>query len=191
MIKHAEFIKSITDIKDAPDTNLPEIVLVGRSNVGKSSFINGIANRKSIARVSATPGKTITLNYYMMDNSFYLVDAPGYGYARRSKSLQQTFIQMLLAYLELSPNLKKVFQFIDFKVGPTEDDLEMYDALLEGGFDVSVIVTKKDKVKSSLRSKHEKMIKDKMNQPEKIFITSSQTKDGYDKVYQEMILTLE
>ncbi|HPG43587.1 MAG TPA: ribosome biogenesis GTP-binding protein YihA/YsxC, partial [Acholeplasmataceae bacterium] len=99
MIKQAVYIKSLTNIKDEPEA-YPQILLLGRSNVGKSSFINALTNRKNLARVSNTPGKTITLNFYLLDQSFYLVDAPGYGYARRSKSLQDQFIQMIQNFLQ-------------------------------------------------------------------------------------------
>lgn len=186
MVKQAEFIKSLTDIKDAPEVKLPEVVLLGRSNVGKSSFINAFCNRKSLARVSQTPGKTITLNYYLINNMFYLVDAPGYGYAKRSKEMKFQFSQMLIDYLEMAPNLEMIFLFVDFKVGPTVDDIEMYHAVLESGLKVVVIATKKDKVKRSQHAKHEKMIREKLTYVDKLILSSSETKEGYPAIFNEI-----
>ncbi|NLK12410.1 MAG: YihA family ribosome biogenesis GTP-binding protein [Candidatus Phytoplasma sp.] len=186
MVKQAEFIKSITDIKDAPELKLPEVVLIGRSNVGKSSFINAFTNRKSLARVSQTPGKTITLNYYLINNEMYLVDAPGYGYAKRSKEMKAQFSHMIIDYLEMAPDLEIVFLFVDFKVGPTKDDIEMYHAILESGMKVIVVATKKDKVKRSQHVKHEKMIKEKLTHVEKLIVTSSETKEGFNLIYEEI-----
>ena len=181
MIKKAEFIKSITDYREAL-TDLPSILLLGRSNVGKSSFINAMTNRKSLARVSATPGKTITLNYYKVDESMYFVDAPGYGYARRSKTQKADFIKMIDEILNKLV-LRFVFLLVDFKVGPTVDDLEMYDYLLSLGKNVVIVCTKYDKVISSQRSKQEKLINDHFKGLNNICFTSSTKKIGYEKLY--------
>ena len=145
MFKNATFIKSITDLKDDPG-EYPQVLMIGRSNVGKSSFINALAGRKSLARVSNTPGKTITLNFYFIENMFYLVDAPGYGYARRSKSAQDDFIIMIERYLTRSKYMRLVCLLIDFKVGPTEDDLFTFQFLKDLKVPLLVIATKKDKI---------------------------------------------
>ena len=186
MFKNSEFIKSITDYRSAL-VDLPNVLLIGRSNVGKSSFINSIANRKSLARVSATPGKTVTLNYYIVDNAMYLVDAPGYGYARRSKSQKNDFITMIDEFVRRVPT-KYVFQLMDFKVGPTKEDIEVYEYIKSLNLNLVVILTKYDKVISSMRAKQEKLIKEKLSYP-LMFLTSTSMKKGYDKIYD--LLTKE
>ena len=129
-----------------PADNKPEFLLVGRSNVGKSSFINTITGRKSIARTSATPGKTQTINFYLVNDEFYLVDAPGYGFARLSKQQQKKFGLMMEDYLTERPNLKQVFMLVDFRHKPTNDDIMMYNFLKHYKIPVTIIATKSDKV---------------------------------------------
>ena len=128
-ITSAEFIISAMRISQYPTDALPEFMLVGRSNVGKSSFINTISNNKKLARVSNTPGKTRNLNFYLLNNSFYLVDVPGYGYASVSKKEQRKFGLMIEEYLEKRPNLKRVFMLVDLRHKPSEDDILMYKYL--------------------------------------------------------------
>ncbi|MFA5525988.1 MAG: ribosome biogenesis GTP-binding protein YihA/YsxC [Acholeplasmataceae bacterium] len=185
MIKQAIYIKGITDLKDEPDA-LPQILLLGRSNVGKSSFINSLTNRKNLARISNTPGKTITLNFYLIDESFYLVDAPGYGYAKRSKVMQDQFLIMIQKYINASKHLKLICLLIDFKVGPTTDDIATYQFLLENNLNVMVIATKKDKVPKTHQMKQEKMIKEKLKHPIMFYSTSSVTKHQLD-IIEEII----
>ncbi|MDY0075518.1 MAG: ribosome biogenesis GTP-binding protein YihA/YsxC [Acholeplasmataceae bacterium] len=185
MIKQAIYIKGITDLKDEPDA-LPQILLLGRSNVGKSSFINSLTNRKNLARISNTPGKTITLNFYLIDESFYLVDAPGYGYAKRSKVMQDQFLIMIQKYINASKHLKLICLLIDFKVGPTTDDIATYQFLLENNLNVMVIATKKDKVPKTHQMKQEKMIKEKLKHPVMFYSTSSVTKHQLD-IIEEII----
>lgn len=185
MIKQAVYVKSITDIKDEPD-QLPQILLIGRSNVGKSSFINALTNRKSLARVSNTPGKTITLNFYLLDQSFYLVDAPGYGYARRSKSMQDQFMIMIQNYMKHSESLCLVCMLIDFKIGPTDDDLFTYQFLIEQNVNVMVIATKKDKIPKTHQFKQEQSIKKILKNPVLFYAYSNVTKENLDKIEQEM-----
>lgn len=185
MIKQAVYIKSITDIKDEPE-KLPQILLIGRSNVGKSSFINALTNRKSLARVSNTPGKTITLNFYLIDQSFYLVDAPGYGYARRSKSMQDQFMIMIQGYMKHSESLRMVCMLIDFKIGPTEDDLFTYQFLVEQNVNVMVIATKKDKIPKTHQFKQEQTIKKILKNPVLFYAYSNVTKENLDHIEQEM-----
>jgi GTP-binding protein len=186
MIKQALYIKSITDLKDEPE-RLPQILLLGRSNVGKSSFINALTNRKNLARVSNTPGKTLTLNFYLIDNEFYLVDAPGYGYAKRSKSMKNDFIVMIESYLLHQRALKLICMLIDFKVGPTKDDLETYDFIKELGIDVMIIATKKDKVPNTHQFKQEQSIKNTLKHPKTFYAYSAVTKFNLDKIEMEML----
>ncbi len=181
MFYQSEYIKSLEFAKDQPDDR-PQVLLLGRSNVGKSSFINALTNRKQLARISNTPGKTLLMNFYLINESFYLVDAPGYGYARRSKSMQDHFIYMIDGFLKESLSIKLVCLLIDFKVGPTVDDLDMYQYLQDLGLDVLVIATKLDKIPSTKRFKQEKVIKEKLGQP-KHFIKVSNT----DKINLDMV----
>lgn len=135
-----------------------EFLLVGRSNVGKSSFINTIVGRKNFARTSATPGKTQTLNFYLVNNDFYLVDVPGYGYARVSKHLKNKFGMIIEDYLEERKNLKHVFMLVDFRHKPTEDDVLMYQFLKYYNIPLTIIATKADKVKKGLYDKNKKIL---------------------------------
>ena len=137
-----------------PDNGKPEILLVGRSNVGKSSFINTIFGRKNLAYTSSKPGKTQTLNFYGINNEFYLIDAPGYGYASVDKKTQSKFGMMIEEYLEKRMELKRVFLLIDFRMKPTEDDLLMYNFLKYYNLPVTVIATKADKVSGSKKQKN-------------------------------------
>jgi len=186
MFKQAAYIKSLENIKDRPDDK-PQILFLGRSNVGKSSFINSLTNRKNLARTSNTPGKTLLMNFYLIDESFYIVDAPGYGYARRSKSMQQKFIHMIDDFLHQSEQLKLVCLLIDFKVGPTVDDIDMYVYLHNLGMDVLIIATKLDKIPSTRRNKQNKIILEKLNQP-KHFIKVSNTKRINIELVEKYIL---
>jgi GTP-binding protein len=181
VIKEAMYIKSLTDLKDKPDV-LPQILLLGRSNVGKSSFINSLTHRKNLARVSKTPGKTLLLNFYLINQNFYLVDAPGYGYARRSKSLKDDFIIMIEKFLLDNQDLLFVCLLIDFKVGPTKDDLNTYHFLRQLGREVIIVATKKDKIPKTKQFKQEKLIKGMLNDPEIFISVSNVTKENIDKV---------
>ena len=136
-----------------PDNGRPEFLLVGRSNVGKSSFINTILNRKNLAYTSSKPGKTQTLNFYGINGDFYLIDVPGYGYAATSKENRQKFGMMIEEYLETREQLKRVFMLVDFKIKPTEDDLLMYNFLKYYNVPVTVVATKADKVTGAKKQK--------------------------------------
>ena len=153
------FLKIIaTRISQYPDDELPEFLLVGRSNVGKSSFINTILNKRGLARTSSTPGKTQTLNFYLANNTFYLVDVPGYGYAAVNKEQQKKMGLMIEEYLENRDELKRVFMIVDFRIKPTEDDILMYQFLKYYDIPVTIIVNKADKVGTSKREKNLKVI---------------------------------
>ena len=143
-----------------PDTGLPEFIMLGRSNVGKSSFMNTIVNRKNLARISSKPGKTSTLNFYNVENLFYLVDVPGYGYADTSKDEIRKFGLMVEEYLEKRQELKRVFLLIDFRHKPTSDDVLMYNFLKYYQIPVTIVATKADKVSSREKDKNIKQIKD-------------------------------
>ena len=146
-----------------PTDNKPEFLLVGRSNVGKSSFINTLIERKNFARTSSKPGKTQTLNFYLVNDAFYLVDVPGYGYAQVSKTNQKKFGLMIEEYLKNRPNLKHVFLLIDYRHKPTDDDCLMYEFLKYYNLDITIVATKYDKISKNNRLKQDKLIKDSLN----------------------------
>ena len=177
-----------------PTEGKPEFLLVGRSNVGKSSFINTIVNRKNFARVSATPGKTQTLNFYNVNNAFYLVDVPGYGYALTSKEQQKKFGLMIEEYLEKRNELKRVFMLVDFRHKPTEDDLLMYNFLKYYHVPVTIVATKVDKVNSSKKDANYKQLTDSLDlvMGDDIVLFSSVTKLGRDEIVKKIEdLTIE
>ena len=171
-----------------PTDNLPEFLIVGRSNVGKSSFINTLVNRKSLARTSAKPGKTQTLNFYDIDDMCYIVDVPGYGYAAVSNAKQEKFGLMIEEYIMNRPNLKHVFLLIDYRHKPTENDLIMYDFLKYYNLPVTVVCTKYDKVKKSLKDKQNKIIENTIDiaMGDEIIYFSKITKVGRDKIISIM-----
>ena len=146
-----------------PNNGKPEFLLVGRSNVGKSSFINALLNQKNLARTSSRPGKTQTLNFYLVNDLFYLVDVPGYGYASVNHEQQKKMGLMIEEYLEKRKEMKRVFMLIDFRIKPTENDLMMYKFLKYYHIPVTIVVTKADKVSSSKKERNMKIIKDALN----------------------------
>ena len=179
-IKNAEFITSAVDLKTLPESNYPEFMFCGRSNVGKSSFINMVCNRNKLARTSSNPGKTQTLNFFLINNSFYFVDVPGYGYANVSKSIKATFGKMIEDYVTNRDNLKMVFLLVDFRHKPTEDDCLMYNFLKYYNKRVTIIATKSDKIKNIERKKCKQQIIDTLNLDENdnLIITSSEKRIG-------------
>lgn len=168
-----------------PSGEQPEFLLVGRSNVGKSSFINTIINRKNYAHTSSTPGKTQTLNFYYVNEKFYLVDVPGYGYAKVDKPTQKKFGIMIEDYLKSRYNLKCVFMLIDFRIKPTEDDVLMYNYLKYYKIPVTVVATKYDKVKLKQREKQIKYINEtiKLEDRDNLVFFSSVNKTGKQEIY--------
>ena len=176
-----------------PEDNLPEFLLVGRSNVGKSSFINCLIERKNFAHTSSKPGKTTTLNFYLVNKKFYIVDVPGYGFALGGKEKQRKFGLMIEEYLKTRSTMKKVFLLIDYRHKPTEDDVLMYNFLKYYNIDVEVVATKYDKVNKSGRAKQDKVITETLKlQPEKPFIPfSTITKKGKEDVYKIIEDTIE
>lgn len=169
-----------------PNDNMKEFLLLGRSNVGKSSFINTIIERKNFARTSSKPGKTQTLNFYQVNDSFYLVDVPGYGYASVSKDTQKKFGMMIEDYLKNRENLSHVFMLVDYRHKPSEDDILMYEYLKYYNLNITVIATKSDKVSKNSRDKQDKLIKDTLNMDEHAsFIPfSTITKKGREEVLE-------
>ncbi len=163
-----------------PTDNKPEFLLVGRSNVGKSSFINTLIERKNFARTSSKPGKTQTLNFYLVNDAFYLVDVPGYGYAQVSKTNQKKFGLMIEEYLKNRPNLKHVFLLIDYRHKPTDDDCLMYEFLKYYNLDITIVATKYDKISKNNRLKQDKLIKDtlKFKEADEFVTFSTITKKG-------------
>ena len=173
-------------VSQYPDDKKSEFLIVGRSNVGKSSFINTIINRKNLARTSSKPGKTQTLNFYLINKDFYIVDVPGYGYASTSKKQIEKFGVMIEEYLKQRVNLKHVFLLVDYRHKPTEDDVLMYQFLKYYNRPVTIIATKSDKVKNNERGKNKKLILDTLNLApgDKLIITSSEKREGIGLVYQ-------
>lgn len=161
-IKSVELVISAVRRSQYPTDNKPEFLLVGRSNVGKSSFINTIINRKNFARTSSNPGKTQTINFYLVNDQFYLVDAPGYGFANLSKTNKKKFGLMMEDYLTNRANLKQVFMLIDFRHKPTGDDLMMYEFLKHYNIPVTIVATKVDKVGITSHQKHRNAILDEL-----------------------------
>ncbi|CCY53202.1 probable GTP-binding protein EngB [Coprococcus sp. CAG:782] len=169
-----------------PDNILPEIAFAGKSNVGKSSLINGLLNRKSLARTSSQPGKTQTINFYNVNKQLYFVDLPGYGYAAVSQEIRAKWGKMIERYLNTSKVIKKVFLLIDIRHEPSENDCIMYNWIVENGYEPVIIATKLDKIKRSQVQKHIKMIKQKIRPVEGTTIIpfSSQSKQGREEIWQ-------
>ncbi|MCI6498190.1 MAG: ribosome biogenesis GTP-binding protein YihA/YsxC [Lachnospiraceae bacterium] len=169
-----------------PDNEMPEIAFAGKSNVGKSSLINGLINRKSLARTSSQPGKTQTINFYNVNKNLYFVDLPGYGYAKVSKSVQEKWGDMIERYLRTSKQLKVVFLLIDIRHEPSANDKAMYDWIVYNGYNPIIIATKMDKIKRSQLQKNISIIKKGLEvQPGTIVIPySAMTKQGRDEVWE-------
>lgn len=184
-IESVELKSMSVRISQYPDDEKPEFLLVGRSNVGKSSFINALINRKNFARTSSKPGKTQTLNFYLVNDLFYLIDVPGYGYAHVNKETQRKFGLMIEEYLMNRISLKRVFLLIDYRHKPTEDDLIMFDFLKYYNLNVTIVATKYDKVNTSSRSKQDKLINNsfKLGSNDNIIFFSAISKKGKEEVY--------
>ena len=173
-------------VSQYPDDKKSEFLILGRSNVGKSSFINTIINRKNLARTSSKPGKTQTLNFYLINKEFYFVDVPGYGYANTNKKQIEKFGIMIEEYLKQRKNLKHVFLLVDYRHKPTEDDILMYKFLKYYNLPVTIICTKYDKVNRSARIKQDELIKNTLTPDlgDEIVNFSSVTKFGKDRIYE-------
>ena len=169
-----------------PDNQLPEVAFAGKSNVGKSSLINALMNRKSLARTSSQPGKTQTINFYNVNQELYIVDLPGYGYAKVSKEVAAKWGPMIENYLHSSRQLRMVFLLIDLRHEPTKNDIQMYRWILSNGFSPVIVATKADKVKRSQLSKNLKILKESLKVIEGVPIIpfSAVTKTGRDEIWE-------
>lgn len=167
LVKSAEYIISATNKKNLLNHEKNEFIFIGKSNVGKSSFINALTNRKNLAYTSSKPGKTITINYYLINNDFYFVDVPGYGYASKEKTDRIKFGKMLEDLILENDKIKTIFLILDIRHEPTEDDVLMYEYLKYYNLPITLVATKMDKIGSTLVSRHLKAIRNKLNLDEK------------------------
>ncbi len=185
-IKQVKFVKSSADLAGCPPASMPEYVFTGRSNVGKSSLINMLVNRNELARTSSNPGKTITINHYSINDKWYLVDLPGYGYARRSKTLRTKWEQAMEEYIKGRDSLQLVFVLVDSRIDPQDSDISFINNLAEWGIPCAVVFTKTDKNKQSETAKNinkfkEELLKDWEELP-LMFQTSSLKKRGREEL---------
>ncbi len=187
-IKTAELETVCGITSKLPENTLPEIAFAGKSNVGKSSLINAIMNRKSLARTSSSPGKTQTINFYNLNKEMYLVDLPGYGYAQVSQSVREKWGRMIEKYLRTSKQLKAVFLLIDIRHEPSGNDVMMYDWIAANGYDPIIICTKADKISKGATQKNLKIIRDKLKCKKGTVMIpfSALNKQGREEVYNIM-----
>ena len=196
-VKQADFVKSAVYEKDYPEQlNNMEFAFVGRSNVGKSSLINSITGRKKLAKTSKTPGRTQLINYFKINNEFFIVDLPGYGFAKVTQSVKEKWGHMIENYLQTSKQLKMVFLLIDIRHKPSKNDVMMYDWILHNGYRPVIIATKLDKLKRSQVPKHLKEIRTElqMDKETPIFPFSALSKQGRDEIWdfiESMVLQQE
>lgn len=188
IVKNAKFIISNTDIKKCPQDGKPEYAFIGRSNVGKSSLINMLTNQRKLAMTSATPGKTLLINHFLINNEWYLVDLPGYGYAKRSKSQTEQLEHIISNYVLDRQQLTLLFVLIDSRHAPQKIDLEFIQWLGENGVPFSIIFTKADKLtKTALASNiaaYKNRLLEEWEELPEIFITSSETAHGREEVLE-------
>lgn len=184
-VHHAEITISAVSPAQYPSDQRPEIALAGRSNVGKSSFVNALIKRKALARTSSKPGKTRTINFYNIENKFYFVDVPGYGYAKVSKSELAKWGEMMNTYFSSREELRLTLLIVDFRHPPTAGDKQMYEFLMHYNLPVQIVATKSDKIKKSRHQKHMKQIADGfgLNSTKDILLFSSETKEGRDRAW--------
>lgn len=168
-----------------PENSLPEIAFAGKSNVGKSSLINGLMNRKSLARTSSSPGKTQTINYYNINGELYFVDLPGYGYATANEKVKATWGKMIEDYLHQSKQIRAIFLLIDIRHAPSENDRIMYDWIVSRGYHPIIIATKLDKIKRSQVEKQKKLICDTLDVEDDTIVISysALNKQGREEIY--------
>ena len=194
IIKTAEFVVSNTNPDKCPTGKLPEFAFIGRSNVGKSSLINMLVNRKNLAKTSSTPGKTQTINHFLIDNSWYLVDLPGYGYAKAGKTAKQSWPEMISNYLKKRETLQNTFVLIDCRLDPQANDLDFINWIGKAELPFSLVFTKIDKLSKNALVKTigtwERTLKKSWEEMPPSFITSAEKKTGRDELinYIESIL---
>ena len=192
-VHNAEIVISAVSPKQYPETDLPEIALAGRSNVGKSSFINTLIDRKNLARTSGKPGKTQTLNFYLIENALHFVDVPGYGYAKVSKTERAKWGEMIETYITSRKQLRAVVSLVDIRHDPSKEDIQMYEFLKYYNIPVIVVATKADKIPRGKWNKHTSAIKKKLDfDPEYTFILfSSETKKGKEEAWAAIEAAIE
>lgn len=185
IIKKAELETVCGITSKFPENIEPELVFAGKSNVGKSSLINALMNRKSLARTSSQPGKTQTINYYKVNDEIYFVDLPGYGYANANIETKAKWGKMIEKYLHTSKQIKCIFLLIDIRHGPSKNDKQMYDWILHNGYQPVIIATKLDKLKRSQVAKCVKIVREGLGLPKEgvLIPFSSQTKQGKEEIY--------
>lgn len=182
MINNIKYETSAFSKKNILKTDKKQIVLVGKSNVGKSSFINSIANQKGLAKVGKTPGKTKSLNYYNVNNEYYIVDLPGYGYSTMTKQEKLKTSEMINEYVHNNPNIAHIFFLVDIRHKPTNDDRIMYDWLIEQNIPFTIIATKADKVAKTKIDEYLLQITKTLFSKENIIAFSSESKLNVDKI---------
>lgn len=187
-VHNVELVISAVRPAQYPEDGLPEFALAGRSNVGKSSFINKMIGRRSMARISSKPGKTQTLNFYKIEEQLFFVDVPGYGYAKVSKSSREAWSKMIEEYVTTRQILKAVIQIVDLRHPPSDDDCMMYDFLKYYNIPCIVIATKADKIPKGKWEKHKKMVRDELDMEahDTMIVFSSETGLGFDAAWQEI-----
>ena len=192
-IRSSEIVVSAIRKEQYPAEGLPEIALVGRSNVGKSSATNALLNRRNFARTSQTPGKTRTINFYKINEEFYFVDLPGYGYAKVAKSEKDKWGVIMERYLQDRQELCAIFLLVDIRHEPTNDDVMMYEWIKHFGYNCVVIATKADKISRGQYQKHISIIRKKLQleKDEKVIPLSSSKKTGVEDVWNEIIAQYE
>ena len=193
IIKKAELETVAVKRSQYPEDNVPEIAFAGRSNVGKSSLLNLLTNRKSLARVSGAPGKTKTINFYRINDEFRIVDLPGYGYAKISKSISENWGDMMEEYFQNRQGLKKVVQLVDIRHAPSAQDVQMYEYLRHYGLDGLVVATKADKVSRNEMQKCMKTIRQtlKLGPDDLVIPVSALKRQGHDNLLAEIEKLLE
>lgn len=188
-IRSSEITMSAINKSQYPKEGIPEIALVGRSNVGKSSIVNTLVNRRNFARISQTPGKTRTINFYLINKEFYFVDLPGYGYAKISKSEKDKWGGIMERYLQDREELCAIFLLVDIRHEPTADDKLMYDWIKHFGYECTVIATKADKISRGQYQKHINIIRKKLQlqSDEKVIPVSSLKKTGVEDLWNHIV----
>lgn len=189
-IKKAEFVISAVKKAQYPEDGRPEIAFVGRSNVGKSTLINTLTNRRKLVKVSSTPGKTRLINFFLINDNMYFVDLPGYGYAKVSKKEKENWGYIMEQYLVERDQLKKIVLLVDSRHKPTSDDINMYNWIKHYNYEVLVVGTKLDKLKRNDINKNKKIIRDtlKMDKDDKILLISSLNKEGKEEVLEQILV---
>jgi GTP-binding protein len=187
-VNNAEIVISAVRPEQYPNDQLPEFALAGRSNVGKSSFINKMLNRKALARISSKPGKTQTLNFYIIEDSLYFVDVPGYGYAKVSKTERAAWGKMIETYITNRKQLRAVLLIVDLRHPPTRDDITMYDFLKHHEIPCIIIATKADKIPKGKWQKHLKVTRETLDfdPSDEIIVFSSETGEGKDTAWNAL-----